>query len=61
MKFNESKLIANLNKYWRKLTYEEFLWELDIPQTNDAIEAAQFPEHISKLIWEVERKPFEVF
>jgi hypothetical protein len=50
-----------LNKYWRKLTYEEFLWELDIPQTNDAIEAAQFPEHISKLIWEVERKPFEVF
>jgi uncharacterized protein YfeS len=37
------------------------LWELDIPQTNDAIEAAQFPREIIEKIWEIERKPFEVF
>lgn len=34
---------------------------MDIPGVNHAVQVAQFPEHISKWIWEVERKPFEVF
>ena len=34
---------------------------MDIPQTNDAIEAAQFPKKVAEKIWQVERKPFEVF
>lgn len=29
--------------------------------TNNAIIAAQFPEHITEWIWEKERAPFEVF
>lgn len=29
--------------------------------TNEAIQVSQFPEHISNWIWEIERKPFEVF
>jgi len=38
-----------------------YLHKMDIPATNNAIIAAQFPEHITGWIWEVERKPFEVF
>lgn len=34
---------------------------MDGPATNEAIQVAGFPKEISDWIWEVERKPFEVF
>lgn len=53
--------MAALNKYYRPVSYNEYMDEWDIPMTNNAIQVAQFPEHISTWIWETERKPFEVF
>jgi len=34
---------------------------MDIPGTNNAIIAAQFPENIVNWIWEKKRAAFEVF
>lgn len=59
--FHEDRLLSALNKYWRALTEKEYLYNMDIPMTNNAITIAQFPEEVSKWIWETEREPFEVF
>jgi len=54
-------LIAALNKHWRKLDEKEFWNDMDFIMTNTAIQAACFPKEIHEWIFEVERKPFEVF
>ena len=53
--------MSALNKYWRALTEDEYLWDMDFEMTNNAVQVAQFPEHITDWIWVIERKPFEVF
>ena len=55
------RLIAALNKHWRKLDEKEFWEDMDFIMTNTAIQAACFPKEIHEWIFEVERKPFEVF
>lgn len=54
-------MITALNKYWRPLTMKEYLYNMDIPMTQNAVCIAQFPPEVEKWIWEIERKPFEVF
>jgi len=34
---------------------------MDLPMTNNAIEFAEFPEHVNDKIFIIQRKPFEVF
>lgn len=54
------RLISALNKYWRPLTNDEFLWDMDFEMTNEAIQVAQFPEEVVARIWEREKIPFEI-
>ena len=60
MKFHWNRLFAALVKYYRPMTYREFMREMDIPMTNDAIAVAQLPKEVADWIWEKERQPFEV-
>lgn len=55
------KLIAALNKYWRPLSVSDFWDKMDLPMINDAVEMAEFPEHVVEKIWIFEYKPFEVY
>jgi len=50
-----------LNKCGITVTPDQFWEEWDSPQTQAAIEVAQFPKEITEWIWEIERFPFEVF
>ena len=34
---------------------------MDFEMVNEAIQVAQIPEEVTAWIWEIERKPFEVF
>jgi len=42
------------------MTYREFMREMDIPMTNNAITISQFPKEVAEWIWEKERQPFEI-
>ena len=56
------RLIASLVKYWKTDLDAEYYWKrMDIPTTNNAIIASQFPENIVEWIWEKKRKAFEVY
>lgn len=59
--FHEDRLISALNKYYRPITQEEYWYKMDIPMTQNAVIIAQFPKEVEAWIWEVDRKPFEVF
>lgn len=59
--FHEDRLIAALAKYWRPITEKEYLYSMDIPGTNNAIAVSGFPEHVVEWVWEIKRKPFEIF
>lgn len=54
--FHEDRLIIALNKYWRPIDEDYYLNKMDIPDTNQAIQVSQFPEHVQKWIWEKEKK-----
>lgn len=43
------------------MTKREYLDEHDIPMINNAIAVAGFPKEIMDWIFEIDRKPFEVF
>ena len=45
-------MIAALNKHFRPITETEFFDEWDLPSTQNAIEVSQFPENVSKWIFE---------
>jgi len=49
-------LIAALNKWWRTVTEYEYLHEMDIPRTQNAITVAGIPEEVTDWIWEKEQK-----
>lgn len=56
------RLQAALVKYWKTDLTDAYYWKkMDIPGTNNAIVAAQFPENIVNWIWEKHRDPFEVY
>lgn len=58
---NIDKLISALNKYWRPVTKREFYHSMSVNMINNAIEAAEFPKHVSERIFKIKRKPFEIF
>ncbi len=60
-KVHEDRLLSALNKYYRPMTKREYLDEHDIPMINNAIAVAGFPKEIMDWIFEIDRKPFEVF
>jgi len=49
-------LFAALNKYYRAMTWDQFLDDFDIPRINNAISIAAFPESVTDWIWEKEKK-----
>lgn len=60
--FHIDRLISALVKYWKNDLTAEYYWhKMDIPGTNNAIIAAQFPENIVNWIWEKKRAAFEVY
>lgn len=59
--FHRDKLVAALNKYWRPLSEDEYLHQMDIKMTEDAAEAAEFPKHVIERIWEEKKKPGAYF
>jgi hypothetical protein len=50
-----------LNKYWRPLTETEYWHDMDGPAINDAVQVAGFPKEVEEWIWEIDRKPFQIF
>lgn len=53
-------MISALNKYWRPVTYDQYMDEMDIPAVNNAVAIAGFPEVVTDWIWEKKRTPFEI-
>lgn len=54
--FHRDRLVAALNKYWRPLQVDEYLHQMDVPATRNAITVAGFPEEVYKWIWEPAKK-----
>lgn len=61
MIFDESKLIASLNKYYRPLTVDQYKDDMDLIDVQNAIEIAGIPKQIANGIWKKTRAAFEVF
>lgn len=45
-------MIAALNKYYRPVSVDEFYNVWDLPTCQNAVDVAEFPEHIAKYIFE---------
>jgi len=54
-------LLAGLNKYYRAVTYEEYMDRWDLPTVYNAVAASEFPKHIYDWIWETKQKPFTIW
>jgi len=48
--------VAALNKYLRPLSDDEYLYEWDLPKTQDMVIASQMPESVIDWIWEEQKK-----
>jgi len=53
--------LAALNKYYRAITYEEYMDKWDLPTTQNAVAVSEFPEHVELWIWPKEQKPFAIW
>ena len=51
IEFDESLLISALSKYWRPLSFDEYMNRMDMIDVQNAIGLAGIPEEIRKLIW----------
>jgi hypothetical protein len=49
-----------LIKNGRPMREDEFLKSIDIPTLNNAIETAEFPEHVRERIFEIEVTAFSI-
>ena len=56
VKFHRDRLVAALNKHWRPLSDYEYLHEMDLPSTQNAVTVAQMSEGLIDWIWEPEKK-----
>lgn len=52
VKFHRDRLVAALNKHWRPLSTKEYLHEMDVPATTNAVIVAQMPTELMDWIWE---------
>ena len=52
-------MVAALNKYFAKVTYDEYMDEWDIPMTQNAVSMAGFSKEVENWIWEKDIDPFE--
>ena len=50
--FHRDRLVAALNKYWRPVSLQEYLHEMDLPATENAVMVAGIPKPIMAWIWE---------
>lgn len=53
--------MAALNKYFGKVSYDEYMNEWDLPMIQNAVAIAQFPKEVDDWIWEKDIKPFQLF
>lgn len=58
--FREDKLFAALNKYYRPLSWAEYL-DMDLQEIHNAIMVSGMPKEVVDGIWPRKRNPFEVF
>jgi hypothetical protein len=56
VKFHRDRLIAALNKHWRPLSVEEYLHEMDVPATSNAVTVAEMSEALFDWIWEPQKR-----
>ena len=58
-------MLAALNKHWRSVTKEQYLYDMDWVDVQNAFEMFNLDERTFNLlmdwIWKKERKPFEMF
>ena len=52
-------MLSALNKYFRAVTYDEYMDKWDLPTVQNAVSVAGFPKEIEDWIWQ--KKAFMLF
>ena len=58
--FREDLLFTALNKYYKPLTWDDYL-DMDMQDIYNAIYFSGMPKEVVDAIWPKKHKPFEVF